>query len=34
MAAYARHLGIDYLILGKPMDFWKANMPAGMYLQL
>jgi cation diffusion facilitator CzcD-associated flavoprotein CzcO len=33
MAAYARHLGIDYLILGKPMDFWKTNMPAGMYLR-
>ena len=33
MAAYAKHLGIDYLILGKPMDFWKANMPAGMYLR-
>ncbi len=33
MAAYAGHLGIDYLILGKPMDFWKANMPAGMYLR-
>jgi len=33
MAAYAKHLGIDYLVLGKPMDFWKANMPAGMYLR-
>jgi thioredoxin reductase len=33
MAAYAKHLGIEYLILGKPMDFWKANMPAGMYLR-
>lgn len=32
-AAYAQHLGIDYLILGKPMDFWKANMPDGMYLR-
>jgi FAD-dependent urate hydroxylase len=33
MAAQAGELGIDYLIVGKPMDFWKANMPAGMYLR-
>ena len=32
-AAYAKHLGIDYLIVGKPMGFWKAHMPQGMYLR-
>ena len=25
IAAYARHLGIEHLIVGKPMGFWKAN---------
>ena len=33
MAAYARHLGINHVVVGKPMDFWKVNMPAGMYLR-
>ena len=33
MAAHARAQGIDYLIVGKPMDFWKSNMPAGMLLR-
>jgi FAD-dependent urate hydroxylase len=33
MAAYARHLGIDHVIVGKAMEFWKANMPEGMYLR-
>ena len=33
MAAYASHLGIEHLIVGKPMGFWKANMPKGMYLR-
>ena len=33
MAAYAGHLGIDHVIVGKPMEFWKANMPEGMYLR-
>jgi cation diffusion facilitator CzcD-associated flavoprotein CzcO len=33
MAAYAQHLGIDYAIVGKPMEFWKAHMPKGMYLR-
>src|SRR5215831_16474824 len=33
MAAYARHLGVDHVVVGKPMDFWKVNMPAGMYLR-
>ena len=30
MAAYAQHLDIDYLVVGKPMDFWKSNMPKGL----
>lgn len=33
LAAYAKKLGIDYLIVGKPMEFWKKNMPDGMYLR-
>jgi FAD-dependent urate hydroxylase len=33
MAAYAKHLGIDHLLVGKPMGFWKANMPRGMLLR-
>jgi cation diffusion facilitator CzcD-associated flavoprotein CzcO len=33
MAAYAKHLGIEHLIVGKPMGFWNANMPKGMYLR-
>jgi thioredoxin reductase len=33
MAAYARHLGLDHQVVGKPMEFWKRNMPKGMYLR-
>jgi cation diffusion facilitator CzcD-associated flavoprotein CzcO len=33
MAAYARHLGVDHVVVGMPMDFWKANTPKGMYLR-
>ena len=33
MAAYAKHLAIDALIVGKPMGFWKGHMPSGMYLR-
>ena len=33
MAAYAKHLGIDRVIVGKPMEFWIKNMPRGMYLR-
>lgn len=33
MAAYAKHLNIDHVMLGKPMDFWKSNMPKGMFLR-
>ena len=33
MAAHARHLGIDHIIVGEPMRFWQAHMPNGMYLR-
>jgi thioredoxin reductase len=33
MAAHAADLGIEHLIVGKPMEFWQANMPEGMYLR-
>ncbi len=33
MAAHAKHLGIDFIAVGKPMEFWKTNMPEGMYLR-
>lgn len=33
IAAQAAHLGIDHLVVGKPMEFWRKNMPAGMFLR-
>jgi cation diffusion facilitator CzcD-associated flavoprotein CzcO len=33
LAAHARHLGLDYLIVGEPMRFWRAHMPARMLLR-
>ena len=33
IAAQAAHLGIDHLVVGKPMEFWRKNMPPGMYLR-
>src|SRR6478672_2529982 len=33
VAAQASHLSIKHLVAGKPMEFWKQNMPAGMYLR-
>jgi cation diffusion facilitator CzcD-associated flavoprotein CzcO len=32
-AAYAKHLGIDFAVLGKPMEFWRHSMPKGMFLR-
>jgi len=32
-AAYAKSLGIGTTIVGKTLDFWKSNMPAGMLLR-
>ncbi|MBI3959241.1 MAG: NAD(P)-binding domain-containing protein [Chloroflexi bacterium] len=33
IAAQAQASGIDYLVVGKPMDFWRSHMPAGMFLR-
>jgi len=33
MAAEAQALGIDHLVLGEPMSFWRKHMPAGMILR-
>lgn len=33
MAAHARQLGIDHIIVGEPMHFWRVHMPEGMYLR-
>src|SRR5688500_4429346 len=33
IAAQATHVGIDNLIVGKPMEFWRKNMPQGMLLR-
>jgi FAD-dependent urate hydroxylase len=33
LAAWAHYAGVDYLCLGTPMEFWRANMPRGMYLR-
>ncbi len=33
IAAYAKNKNIEYMVLGKTMDFWKSNMPNGMYLR-
>ena len=32
-AAYANHLGIEYAMLGKPMEFWHNQMPKDMCLR-
>ena len=33
LAAYARRHGIEYLMVGRPMHFWEANMPHSMLLR-
>jgi thioredoxin reductase len=33
MAAYAKYHNIDHLVIGRPMSFWKENMPKGMFLR-
>jgi len=33
LAAYAGQQGIEYTLVGKPMEFWQANMPPGMFLR-
>jgi thioredoxin reductase len=32
-AAYAQHLDINYLVVGKPMEFWLSNMPKDLILR-
>jgi cation diffusion facilitator CzcD-associated flavoprotein CzcO len=33
VAARAKHEGIEHLIVGRPMEFWRRNMPKGMFLR-
>ena len=33
LAAYAKSLGVDFLVAGRAMEFWKKNMPEGMFLR-
>ena len=33
MAAWAQDAGIKYLCVGTPMEFWRTQMPGGMYLR-
>jgi cation diffusion facilitator CzcD-associated flavoprotein CzcO len=33
LSAQASQLGIEHVLAGRPMEFWKQNMPAGMYLR-
>lgn len=33
LAAQAQHDNIEHLIVGKPKELWKANMPKGMFLR-
>jgi cation diffusion facilitator CzcD-associated flavoprotein CzcO len=33
LAAEAARRGVDYTMVGRPMDFWRSHMPAGMYLR-
>lgn len=32
-AAYAKSLGVETTVVGKPLAFWKMNMPRGMFLR-
>jgi cation diffusion facilitator CzcD-associated flavoprotein CzcO len=33
MSAYARRRNIEHMVVGQTMEFWKDNMPKGMYLR-
>jgi cation diffusion facilitator CzcD-associated flavoprotein CzcO len=33
LAAQAQHEQIEHVIVGKPMEFWRTNMPKGMFLR-
>ena len=32
-AACAKRAGIEQIVIGKPMAFWRENMPTGMFLR-
>ncbi len=32
-AAQAKHENVDHVIVGRPMEFWRSNMPKGMFLR-
>ena len=32
-AAYAQSLGVETIVVGRPLDAWKTNMPRGMFLR-
>lgn len=33
LSVYARHKNFEHVVVGKTMEFWKSNMPNGMYLR-
>ncbi len=33
ISSHLRGLGVDHVIVGRPLDTWRAHMPAGMYLK-
>jgi len=33
ISAHLRHRGIEHMIVGRPMDTWRAHMPLGMFLK-
>jgi len=33
LAAHAAHDGIEHIVVGKPMEFWRKHMPEGMFLR-
>jgi cation diffusion facilitator CzcD-associated flavoprotein CzcO len=33
LAAYVKSLNMNHLVVGRPMEFWKNNMPDGMFLR-
>jgi thioredoxin reductase len=33
ISAHLRGLGVDHVIVGRPMDTWRAHVPAGMFLK-
>ncbi len=33
MAAFAKHFGLDHVVTGRSLEFWRSNMPKGMLLR-